>query len=689
MSSVSVDHLSLPTPSVEASSPFFSQPPTPGTSRSLQEFAALQETRKNLKRRGSHKPDADLRPDIEECKLALQLFLESRMIESEQLLRESDPKLERLYIATGYGLIQCVKALMSYEDNDIAAAIEVTRSSSNMASKYRKSVSLASRVTGLVIGSSPVATYKAMTPLQRHAELVYAECLAQKAVLGIIYSGDWLQFIKEAINMRTCVNLFRAMNAFVEGVDADAVERGEGPEDLALADKDFRSGVYLGMGVMHLTLSLLPGRVMPILELFGYKGERKTALELLAKSGRWEKGAASPGVSQEEEGLRRSLCDMVLLLFHLVFPGFTYEGIDIDFAEEILSWNAQRYPSGVFFLFGQGRLALFRANPALAIQYYTSGMEVVQEQFKSLQGVSVWELACAHLAMWNVPSSVENWRRLKAEAGWSKTVYTYGLAACLYQQGGESEREEAAQLMEGVTGLMKRIAGKSIPMEKFCSRKSRKFQSQGKRLLLPALEFAYVLLVLARTPRSVIVESMLPLVNNALGVLRLHEEHPERYCSDNSKEEDARSQKSSVTINEKTKDPVELNGYWDDYCLAHFLHGICLRYVAYPDPYSSETGESPLPDAAKLAKESFEFVLSNGPKIVYDHHIVYWAHYELGRLEARNGNKEEAKRHIELVLSGKVLEVNWSGRKGKYSLENALNLRSNAALEALETGRLL
>ena len=48
--------------------------------------------------------------------MALQLFLESRMLESEQLLKEGDPKFERLYIATGYGLIQSVKAFMSFED---------------------------------------------------------------------------------------------------------------------------------------------------------------------------------------------------------------------------------------------------------------------------------------------------------------------------------------------------------------------------------------------------------------------------------------------------------------------------------------------------------------------------------------------------------------------------------------------
>ena len=156
---------------------------------------------------------------------------------------------------------------------------------------------------------------------------------------------------------------------------------------------------------------------------------------------------------------------MVLLIFHLVFSGITYNGIDIDFAEQILEWNAKRYPSGVFFLFGQGRLALFRANPTLAIKHYTAGMEVVQEQFKSLQGISLWELAFAHLAIWDVPKGVEYWRRLKAEAGWSKAMYTYGLAVSLYESGDVEKKEEATRLMDEVPGLLQKIAGKSIPLE--------------------------------------------------------------------------------------------------------------------------------------------------------------------------------------------------------------------------------
>ena len=64
-----------------------------------------------------------------------------------------------------------------------------------------------------MVGSHAVDWIKGMTPVERHAELVYAESLFEKAcrvsvilsisnvaqaLLGIIYSGDWLAFIKEA-----------------------------------------------------------------------------------------------------------------------------------------------------------------------------------------------------------------------------------------------------------------------------------------------------------------------------------------------------------------------------------------------------------------------------------------------------------------------------------------------------------
>lgn len=60
---------------------------------------------------------ADALHDVPPMCYALDMFLQSKMLESEEFCDRNDGKKERLYFTTGYGLIQCVKALMSYEDD--------------------------------------------------------------------------------------------------------------------------------------------------------------------------------------------------------------------------------------------------------------------------------------------------------------------------------------------------------------------------------------------------------------------------------------------------------------------------------------------------------------------------------------------------------------------------------------------
>ena len=139
---------------------------------------------------------------------------------------------------------------------------------------------------------------------------------------------------------------------------------------------------------------------------------------------------------------------------------------------------------------------------------------------------------------------------------WSKAVYAYGVAALLMQLGGEENQTEAQKLMTQVPKLRQRIAGKSIPLEKFVARKARKCEAQGGRLFLPALELAYIFQAITRTPRSVIAERILPLVEAALAKLQPYEAAPQTYG--------------------------RAAEFWDDWCLAHLIEGACLRYIAYP-----------------------------------------------------------------------------------------------------------
>ncbi|TFK32751.1 hypothetical protein BDQ12DRAFT_692043, partial [Crucibulum laeve] len=485
-----------------------------------------------------------------------------------------------------------------------------------------------------------------------------------------MYSGDWLAFIKEALNMRTTIGIYRQLGQYIEAVDAEYASAHSSPssssselEDPSI-DADFRSGVYLGVGMCSIILSLMPGKLMTLVELFGYHGDRKKGLEHLMKAGGWGV-QKEPSVSVEQEGVRRSICDMSLLIFHLVLSSFTFDGVDISVAQKVLEWNLKRYPSGVFFLFGAGRLGLCRSQPKRAIHYYTKAMET-QSQYRNLHHISYWEIAIANLALWDLHASLKCWKELEAEATWSKAIYSYGMAVCILEIGDEKQKDEAAKLMAKVPGLRQKIAGKSIPLEKFVARKARKFQSQNNRLALPALEIAYLFMGIAHAPRKVITNKMLPEVDALLATLDQYANKPKEY--------------------EKGQ------GYWDDLCLAKFLKGVCLRYVAYPDPDAeldpNEVVSIPKEEAATGAEEAFRAVFEHGPRIELDHHLVYHAHYELGRLLACQGDEAGARNEFELVLSSKHLEVNATGKKGKYSMENALHMRTHAANDALHQKRL-
>lgn len=79
-----------------------------------------------------------------------------------------------------------LQGLLSFEPVDIEHALESVRHASLIASQHRRPSTLTTRISSLVISeNSGVGWIKGMTPVERHAELVYSECLLEKAVLGI------------------------------------------------------------------------------------------------------------------------------------------------------------------------------------------------------------------------------------------------------------------------------------------------------------------------------------------------------------------------------------------------------------------------------------------------------------------------------------------------------------------------
>ena len=88
---------------------------------------------------------------------------------------------------------------MTFDEHDLAGALEICKATTITASAIRKSTeSIVSRLGGIVRPGQGVARIKAMTVVERHAELVWAETTLMKAMLAIIAGGDWLGLVKEA-----------------------------------------------------------------------------------------------------------------------------------------------------------------------------------------------------------------------------------------------------------------------------------------------------------------------------------------------------------------------------------------------------------------------------------------------------------------------------------------------------------
>lgn len=570
----------------------------------------------------------------------------------------------RQYYALGYGLIATMKGFMTFEPEDLAVAISYCKDSMHISGLLRKQSNAVANFGRFVRGSGQSASSLAgMTEVQRHAELVYAESLLLKAILGIVYSGDFFGFVAEALNMRTAYGSYRSLQKYVEQADGKA----SGGHDESI-DQDFRSGVFLGNGLISLILGLLPGKVLKIMDVFGYSGDTKVGLDILMRAGGWSPSGKKPSISKKEEGIRRPVCDMGILLFHLVISVFIpVTGVDISFADRILHYHLKRYPNGVFFLYFSGRLYSTQALCERAIKQYASARDA-QEEYVQLKHISWWDASLCHMSLAQWSKAQQCFEVLLKESNWSKCVYSYGVAAnsaqVVYddQEDGKGDTSEAAKLMAKVPGLMQRIAGKSIPMEKFVSRKAHKFNEQ-KRLLLPAIEFSYIYHCLSNAPRYALQEDQLVLISDALAELNEMIDNPSDYHSG-------------------------ADEFWDDFCLAHFLRGVTLKYIAHPERHAKldpEESDIPQEEAEEQAMLSFRTVLDNGHKITTDHYLIYFSHLEIGRLQLAMGEINEGKKELDLVLSGKLLEDKDTRRsKHKYGMQNMCLLRANGALNSLK-----
>ncbi|XP_066113380.1 tetratricopeptide repeat protein 39B isoform X1 [Saccopteryx bilineata] len=552
----------------------------------------------------SRSPSAkiDLKRGLEECEVALKLFLSNRFKDALELLRPCAK--DSMYHALGYSTIVVLQAIMTFEQLDIQNGISAMRDALQTCQKYRKKNTVVESFSSFLSRGS----LEQMTEEEMHAEICYAECLLQKAALTFVQDENMINFIKGGLKIRTSYQIYKECLSILHIIQKNKVEQQFFSE--------FEGGVKLGIGAFNLMLSLLPARIIRLLEFIGFSGNRELGLLQL------QEGA-------EGKSMRSPLCCLTILSFHTYISLILGTGeVNIEEAERLLAPFLQQYPNGSLMLFYHARIELLKGNIEKAQEVFRKCISV-QEEWKQFHHLCYWELMWINIFQQNWMKAYYYADLLFNESKWSKATYVFLKAAILSMLPEEdvvATKENVIALFRQVDSLKQRIAGKSIPTEKFAVRKSRRYSASVPvpvKLVLPALEMMYIW-------------NGFPIV---------------------SKRKDL-SENLLLTI-EKAEAALQNEDFSDysvdDECLLKLLKGCCLKNLQRP----------------LQAELCFNYVIQSEKLLKFDHYLVPFTLFELAFLYKSQGEIDKAI---------KVLETARNNYKD-YSMESRLHFRIQAALQ--------
>ncbi|KAJ1365261.1 hypothetical protein KIN20_025511 [Parelaphostrongylus tenuis] len=294
---------------------------------------------------------------------------------------------------------------------------------------------------------------------------------------------------------------------------------------------------------------------------------------------------------------------------------------DIHLCHRLFPFLMNKYPKGAVTLFLRSRLLLVSGDINSAIYHFNCSLES-QQKYKQFHHVVYWELLFAHIYLGQWDKAANYAKRLVNESNWSKCIYTYLLCILIAADTTYEEvkkMETVTVLARKVDGLRHRIAGKSIPVEKYCARKANRFIAKHT-LMFAHYEFIYFW--------------------NGIDVLNGNKQIIHNIFTDLNKIWHERSCGADA----------------DDRALYFFLKAVCLRNL----------------QQVTAAEQSLQEVLKLESKLMDFTYLPPYAIYELAILRIVEGIRDEA----EALLSKARLYKD-------YALENKLHFLIHSAMQNL------
>ncbi|CAF1073022.1 unnamed protein product [Adineta steineri] len=254
----------------------------------------------------------DLFQALKECEQITQLFFQNHL--NEALRKTKEQENRSLYHSLSHSTISFLQAGMTFNQDDIEAAVQALKHTNSMAKKYEPNKSW----IPFSLSSKPV-----LNEYELHAKLVYAEALLIGALLTFIQDQGLFSFISGALKIKECHDIFIKLSK----------QNDPSKFSSTLSYEHFDSGVRMGNGAFNLMISNLPQRIIRYLEFVGFSGDRELGLTELDKSA-------------NSKGLRATFSALTLLSYHtFVTPIFGNSDGDLEMCHTLVERFLKQYPN--------------------------------------------------------------------------------------------------------------------------------------------------------------------------------------------------------------------------------------------------------------------------------------------------------------------------------------------------------
>ncbi|KAG0253169.1 hypothetical protein BG011_006515 [Mortierella polycephala] len=641
--------------------------------------------------------------DLKELRVCMDLFLDAKMNEAEAMLLTAH-KPESMYYQFGRALVHALRAILTFHPDEIEKAMRSFDETLKIANKQRKT----SAVIGLgtvkafgswVIGTVGGGSFRGMTRMEKHAELVYAEATVLRAGFSILYHQDFWSLLEETVSLRSAFAIFNGLKSHFDMVEQELKAGGDITEHYL--DEHLVTGLIFAVSLFNIVISFLPDTVIKLLQFVGFSAERDWGQALLNTAGEWDPNAGPDNEIEFQErlnsptniGIRRQICDLAPIAIHLIAASFLpFRNVDYAFAERINEYNLHKYPGSMVFQFLKGRHAQVNTRLDDAIAIY-EGIKV-QPEWRNLTHVCVFEqLMCAMMES-DYDLACTKSRVLLRESNWTKTIFRYLAAITTMRRGLSKEAKRVPELMKKVEPGMQKFCGIEVFPETYCARKANRYLNEGGRLLLPDYDF----LVLWNGFETMPLKSLrVALSNIMIEVERLDNLLPASMLAISGmplpKSGYTLEATSGIlsaflsgvhTLTKADKLP-NYDQFYDDYCIAYYLLGLVAKNIAFfpEEPFDA--------DMCTLAVKAFKTVFRYAPYIKDDTYSYYFSHYNLGLILMNQGELDQAEEKFKYLLN--TVNVTLIGLpalvagKGRNSLEILILAKAHAAMFLLNEDR--